>query len=55
MCSSRLTEDVSSLGLCRQQRIADAIDVLSHDPDDVLTTLDKLRYLKQQIAGAVRQ
>lgn len=51
----RLTKDVSSLGLCRQQGVTDAIDVLSHDPDDVLTTLDQLRHLKKQTAAVVCQ
>ena len=54
-CFLLLTEDVSGLGLCRQQWVADAIDVLSHDPDDVLTTLDQLRHLQKQIAGVNHQ
>lgn len=50
-----LTVDISGLGLCRQQRIADAVDVLSHDPDDVLTTLDQLWHLEKWTAGVIRQ
>lgn len=45
---SGLTEDVSGLGLCGQEGVTDAVHVLSHDPDDVLTTFDQLRHLKQQ-------
>lgn len=41
-----LTEDIFSLGLGREQRFADAIDVLSHDPDDVLSSLDQLGNLR---------
>lgn len=51
MCLSGLTEDVSGLGLGRQQGVADAIDVLSHDPDDVLTTFNQFRHLKQKTSG----
>ena len=48
MITEPLTEHVSGLGLCRQERLADAVDVLSHDPDDVVTTLDQLRHLRKQ-------
>lgn len=40
-----LTENVPGLGLSRQQRLTDAVDVLSHDPDDVLTAFNQLRHL----------
>lgn len=46
--TSGLTEDVSSLGLCRQEGLADAVNVLSHDPDDVLATLNQFRNLTKQ-------
>lgn len=49
LCLSGLTEDVSGLCLRGQQGVADAVDVLSHDPDDVLTTLDQFGNLKQKI------
>lgn len=43
-----LTEDISGPGLCRQQRITDTIDVLSHDPDDVFTAFDQFGDLQDK-------
>lgn len=43
-----LTEHLSGLDLGGQQRFADAVDVLGHDPDDVLTTLNQFWHLNQQ-------
>ena len=46
-----LTEDIFSLGLGRQQRFADAVDVLSHDPDNVVSALDQLWNLMSKHIG----
>lgn len=46
-----LTEDIFSLGLSREQRFTDAIDVLSHDPDDVLSSLNQLGNLRSEHIG----
>lgn len=40
------TVDVSGFSFCRLQRVADAIDVLSHDSDDIFTAFNQLWHLQ---------
>lgn len=50
-----LTEDVSGFSLCRLQRVTDAIDVLSHDSDDIFTAFDQLWHLQEETSGCVSE